>query len=353
VLLEPEYASSLAASERSESASSWPGLTEKNRVGDFFAPSSAHRKKRFSTHELTPGCSTCSYKTASGRSDVGGYGPLPDSAAQPLTDAMQLAQATVWRGHRIDPTGLYYLGARYYEPTSGRFLSCDPLSFAAGTSLYAFCGGDCVNYFDPDGRKFHWENLGRGIAGVAGGIVGSAILVGGDVLSGGTATPAVLVGGPIVAGSFSYGIGNLVATLPGVSDKDAAMMAGSPSSPAQLIARGVGGEPAQNAVGVVEGIVELNGAKTGLEITKAAVETADADKSLIDSLNKDQSTTPESNPTPSGQGSNADSQSGSSNWQGVPYKYDPTTAPADPVQGGWNPYDPNDYQVPPVKQCNG
>ncbi len=83
---------------------------------------------------------------------VGGYGPLPDSAAQPLTDATQLAQAIVWRGHRIDPTGFYYLGARYYEPTSGRFLSPDPLSFAAGTSLYAFCNGDCVNFFDPDGR---------------------------------------------------------------------------------------------------------------------------------------------------------------------------------------------------------
>jgi RHS repeat-associated protein len=82
----------------------------------------------------------------------GGYGPLPDSAAQPLTDATQLAQATVWRGHRIDPTGFYYLGARYYEPTSGRFLSCDSLGFAAGTDLYTFCNGDCVNSFDPDGR---------------------------------------------------------------------------------------------------------------------------------------------------------------------------------------------------------
>ncbi len=82
---------------------------------------------------------------------VAGYGPLPDSTATPLTDATQLAQALIWRGHRIDPTGFYYLGARYYEPTSGRFLSCDPLSFAGGTNLYTFCNGDCVNFFDPDG----------------------------------------------------------------------------------------------------------------------------------------------------------------------------------------------------------
>jgi RHS repeat-associated protein len=83
---------------------------------------------------------------------VGGYGPLPDSSAQPLTDATQLAQAIVWRGHRIDPTGFYYLGARYYEPTSGRFLSPDPKGQAASMSLYDFCNGDPVNGFDPDGR---------------------------------------------------------------------------------------------------------------------------------------------------------------------------------------------------------
>jgi RHS repeat-associated protein len=83
---------------------------------------------------------------------VGGYGPLPDSTATPLTDATQLAQSMVWRGHRIDPTGFYWLGARYYEPTSGRFLSPDPKGQAASMSLYDFCNGDPVNGFDPDGR---------------------------------------------------------------------------------------------------------------------------------------------------------------------------------------------------------
>ncbi len=42
--------------------------------------------------------------------------------------------------------------ARYYEPTSGRFLSADPLGQAASPSLYDFAGGDPVNFFDPDGR---------------------------------------------------------------------------------------------------------------------------------------------------------------------------------------------------------
>jgi RHS repeat-associated protein len=77
---------------------------------------------------------------------------LPDSTATPLTDITQLAASSVWRGHRIDPTGFYYLGARYYEPTSGRFLSPDPKGQAASMSLYDFCNGDPVNGFDPDGR---------------------------------------------------------------------------------------------------------------------------------------------------------------------------------------------------------
>jgi RHS repeat-associated protein len=83
---------------------------------------------------------------------VGAYGPLPGIQAQTLTDVSQLAAATAWRSRRIDPTGFYWLGARYYEPTSGRFLSADPAGHAASPSLYDYAGGDPVNHTDPDGR---------------------------------------------------------------------------------------------------------------------------------------------------------------------------------------------------------
>jgi RHS repeat-associated protein len=83
---------------------------------------------------------------------VGAYGPLPGIQAQTLTDVTQLAAATAWRSRRIDPTGFYWLGARYYEPTSGRFLSADPMGQSASPSLYDYAGGDPVNGFDPDGR---------------------------------------------------------------------------------------------------------------------------------------------------------------------------------------------------------
>ena len=52
---------------------------------------------------------------------------------------------------RLDPTGFYYFGGRYYDPATGRFLSPDPSRFADSRNLYAYCANDPVNGYDPDG----------------------------------------------------------------------------------------------------------------------------------------------------------------------------------------------------------
>jgi RHS repeat-associated protein len=83
---------------------------------------------------------------------MGGYGPLPNIRAEILTDVTRVAEATAWRGRRIDPTGFYNLGARHYDHVTARFLSPDPLGHGSDMSLYAFANGDPVNYFDADGR---------------------------------------------------------------------------------------------------------------------------------------------------------------------------------------------------------
>ncbi len=83
---------------------------------------------------------------------VGGYGTLPGQIAKPLSASVDLATATVWRSKRIDPTGFYWMGARYYEPGGGRFLSPDPAGHGSSMSLYDYAGGDPVNYTDADGR---------------------------------------------------------------------------------------------------------------------------------------------------------------------------------------------------------
>jgi hypothetical protein len=51
------------------------------------------------------------------------------------------------------------MGARYYSPGIGRFISRDPSGFAAGTNLYAFCGCDPINHFDPNGCRGKYAGL--------------------------------------------------------------------------------------------------------------------------------------------------------------------------------------------------
>jgi RHS repeat-associated protein len=82
-----------------------------------------------------------------------GYGPAPDSPVWTLSEGATLEQATAWRGRRQDITGFYWMGARYYESSSGRFLSPDPYGHAASLSLYDYAGGDPINFVDPTGRS--------------------------------------------------------------------------------------------------------------------------------------------------------------------------------------------------------
>jgi RHS repeat-associated protein len=58
-----------------------------------------------------------------------------------------------WTGREFDSeTGLQYNRARYYDATTGRWFSLDPLGFAAGDSnLYRYVGNSSVNYVDPSG----------------------------------------------------------------------------------------------------------------------------------------------------------------------------------------------------------
>ena len=82
-----------------------------------------------------------------------GYGAVPEYRPLSLADNGDLGSATAWRGRWPDRSGFYWLGARYYDPVAGRFISCDPYGHDADASLYAFANGDPINGFDPDGRQ--------------------------------------------------------------------------------------------------------------------------------------------------------------------------------------------------------
>lgn len=73
-------------------------------------------------------------------------------------------------------TNTYYLRARYYNPTTGRFLSedsnsgnsNDPLSL----NLYTYCGNNPIRYYDPDGH--FWKEVGDGFKWIGGKIYDGA-----------------------------------------------------------------------------------------------------------------------------------------------------------------------------------
>ena len=102
-----------------------------------------------------------------------------------------------YTGREFDPeTGLNYDRARYYNPTTGRFLSEDPIGFYGGNNFYRYVENNPADLIDPFGL-WSWTGVGAGVGGALGGI-------GGALLGAGTGTlvaPGVgTVGGGVEGG---------------------------------------------------------------------------------------------------------------------------------------------------------
>jgi len=90
-----------------------------------------------------------------------------------------------YRGERLDPTGLYHLRARQYDPSTGRFLSRDPhpgdTMLPRTSHRYKYAGADPVNRIDPRG-EMDLPSLMTVVQGVATfAAIHSAVVFGGEL----------------------------------------------------------------------------------------------------------------------------------------------------------------------------
>ncbi|MCM1441222.1 MAG: RHS repeat-associated core domain-containing protein [Roseburia sp.] len=90
----------------------------------------------------------------------GNHKIIADEENMPLAEANPFR----YRGYFYDEeTGLYYLNTRYYDPTTGRFISQDSVEYAEnevinGLNLYAYCGNNPVMRVDPNGTDW-WSDF--------------------------------------------------------------------------------------------------------------------------------------------------------------------------------------------------
>jgi RHS repeat-associated protein len=81
-----------------------------------------------------------------------GYGAVPGYRPVALGSGIGISLSSAWRGRWADSTSYIQVGARTYDPVSGRWLSFDPAWNGSDVNGMSFAGGDPINAFDADGR---------------------------------------------------------------------------------------------------------------------------------------------------------------------------------------------------------
>ena len=123
----------------------------------------------------------------------------------------------MYKGYYYDvETNLYYCKSRYYSPELCRWISPDSIEYLDpssinGINLYAYCGNDPVNYFDPSGHAPQWLQI-AGWVGLGVGILVCCVAIGILTAGVGTATflGAVAVGaakGALIGAAIGVGAG--------------------------------------------------------------------------------------------------------------------------------------------------
>lgn len=173
---------------------------EKNHLGDIVAIYNEAGTKVLSYTYDAWGNKTTTWHNNSGSNSYAQYNSL------------------TYRGYYFDSeTNLYYLGSRYYDATTGRFLNADSYINANdklnGNNIFAYCSNNPIKYVDSDGEWIHI---------VAGGIIGGVTSFISAKLTGASTTDALIsaaygtASGALTAAFPAAGV--LIGTVSGVAE---------------------------------------------------------------------------------------------------------------------------------------
>ena len=145
------------------------------------------------------------------------WGNVLSEEIAPSAEALRSVRYRFQGRERSSATGLVNFRMRWYDPTTGRWLSKDPIGLNGGLNLYSFCGGNPLNDIDPYGleKESQANPFGRGLQGL-----GTVTTIIGGLTIAVTAQlppmpPVVTVAG-MTAGYALVGIGAAITVIGGV-----------------------------------------------------------------------------------------------------------------------------------------
>jgi RHS repeat-associated protein len=144
----------------------------------------AQRKGETLSYILQDHLTSTSVMTDSGGNSTGTMTYLPFGLTRSTSGTIPTDK--LFTGQRLDSTGLYYYGARYYDASIGRFISPDTIvpnpANLQSLNRYSYCLNNPLKYVDPSGNEV--DIAGYNVAYIYADIM--AFLATGQMLSQGT-----------------------------------------------------------------------------------------------------------------------------------------------------------------------